>query len=108
MAAKRAILDAHCRAIGRDPAEIVTSQQCLAAIAGDHAEAERRTASLMNVLGFLEGAPHLALCGTPDEIRRRVDANRALGITYFVMTLGRQTDPEDVRLFGREVVAAYA
>ena len=44
----------------------------------------------------------------PDEIRARVERNRALGITMFIMTLGRRTDPEDVRLFGREVVAGCA
>ena len=108
VAAKRAVLDAHCRALGRDPSEIVTSQQTLAAIALDRAEAQRRTQAVMRALGFLDGAPDLALCGMPDEIRARVEANRELGVTYFIMTLGLQTDPEDVRLFGREVIAAYA
>lgn len=107
VAAKRDVLLGHCRAVGRDPTDIVISQQCLAAIATDRADAQRRTERVFQALGFLDSSPELALCGTPDEIRARVEKNRALGITSFIMTLGRKTDPEDVRLFGREVVAAY-
>jgi alkanesulfonate monooxygenase SsuD/methylene tetrahydromethanopterin reductase-like flavin-dependent oxidoreductase (luciferase family) len=103
---KREVLAAHCRAVGRDVGEIEVSQQCLAAIATDRAQARRRTDDLFQALGFLDASPDLALCGTPDEILARVEANRALGITTFIMSLGRTTTPEDVALFGREVVAA--
>jgi F420-dependent oxidoreductase-like protein len=105
---KREVLAHHCRAIGRDPATILVSQQCLGAIALDRAAARRQTDAVFGALGFLEGSPELALCGTPDEIRARVDANRALGISAFIMTLNFPTTPEDVTLFGREVIAAYA
>jgi len=104
---KRDILAAHCRAVGRDPAEIEVSQQTLGAIALDRAAAERKAAEVLEALPFLTGAPDLILAGTPDEIHARVARNRALGISTFIMNLGRRTDPEDVRLFGREVVAAY-
>jgi F420-dependent oxidoreductase-like protein len=108
VARKRDVLARHCRAIGRDPAAITISQQTLAAIATDRAEAARRTARVFEELGFLEGSPELALTGTPEEIRARVERNRALGITAYTMSFGRRTDPEDVRRFGRDVVAAYA
>ena len=104
---KRDVLVRHCRAVGRDPAEIVIAQQALAAIATDRGEAARRTAAVFGELGFLDGSPELALTGTPDEIRARVEKNRALGVTGFSLSFGRRTDPEEVRLFGREVVAAY-
>src|SRR5207244_12830034 len=41
---KRDILAAHCRAVGRDPAEIEVSQPTLGAIALDRAAAERKAA----------------------------------------------------------------
>ena len=104
---KRDILSAHCRAVGRDPADILVSQQTLAAIALDRTAAARRAQTVLDELAFLEGSPELALTGTPDEIRTRVERNRALGIGGFIMSFGRRTDPEHVRLFGREVVAAY-
>lgn len=107
VAHKREVLAAHCRAIGRDPAEIAISQQTLAAIALDRAEAARRSTKVLDELRFLEGSPELALTGTPDEIRARVDRNRALGVTAVTMSFGRHTPPEDLRLFGREVIAAY-
>lgn len=107
VAHKREVLAAHCRDIGRDPAEIVVSQQTLAAIAKDRAQAERKTARLFAELGFLDGSPDLALTGTADDIRARIDKNRALGVTAFIMSFGRAVDPADVLLFGREVVAAY-
>src|SRR5581483_149419 len=104
---KRDILAGHCRAIGRNPAEIVVSQQTLAAVATDRAEAARRTERVFAELGFLDGSPDLALTGTPSEIQARIEKNRALGVSAFITSFGRRTDPEDVRLFGREVVAAY-
>jgi F420-dependent oxidoreductase-like protein len=107
VARKREILAGHCRAIGRDPSEIVVSQQTLAAVATDRSEAARKTARLREELGFLDASTELSLTGTPDEIRARVERNRALGVSAFIMSLGRRTDPEDVRLFGREVAAAY-
>ena len=107
IARKREVLTAHCRAVGRDPADILVSQQTLAAIALDRTAAARRSQTVLDELAFLEGSPELALTGTPDEIRARVERNRALGIGGFIMSFGRRTDPEHVRLFGREVAAAY-
>ena len=104
---KREVLAAHCRDLGRDPAEITVSQQTLAAVAKDRAQAERKTTKLFAELGFLDGSPDLALTGTPDDVRARVEKNRALGVTSFVMSFGRAVDPADVLLFGREVVAGY-
>jgi F420-dependent oxidoreductase-like protein len=107
VARKREVLATHCRAVGRNPADIMVTQQTLAAIALDRHAAARRTETVLTELAFLEGSPELALTGTPDEIRARVDRNRALGVDGFVMSFGRRTDPEHVRLFGREVAAAY-
>ena len=107
VARKREVLVQHCRAVGRDPAEIVVSQQTLAAIGTDAADARRRTAQVFEELGFLDGAPELALTGTPDDIRARVEKNRALGVTAFTLSFGRRPDAEQVHRFGREIVAAY-
>src|SRR5437016_3446411 len=104
---KRDVLAGHCRAIGRDPAEIEVSQQTLGAIALDRAAAGRKAAEVLEELPFLTGAPDLILAGTPDEIHVRIARNRGLGITMFIVTFGHGTDPEEVRLFGREIVGAY-
>jgi hypothetical protein len=82
------------------------SQQCLAAIGRDPVGAARRTARVFEEVGFLDGAPELALTGTPDEVRDRIAKNQALGVTMFTASFGRSIDPEDVHLFGREIIAA--
>jgi len=107
VARKWEVLVDHCRAIGRDPAEIMVSQQTLAAVATDRAEATRRTARVREEVGFLDASQELSLTGTPDEIQARIERNRALGVTAFMMSFGRATDPEDVRLFGRQIAPAY-
>jgi F420-dependent oxidoreductase-like protein len=104
---KLEILAKHCRDLGRDFAEIEISQQTLAAIATDKATAERKKNAVLEELPFLAGDRDLILAGTPDQIRARVETNRGLGITTFLMGFGHHPDPEDVRLFAHEVAAAY-
>jgi F420-dependent oxidoreductase-like protein len=107
VAHKIGVLEEHCRSVGRNARDILVTQQTLAAIAMDRTDAARRSATVLSELAFLDASPDLALTGTPDEIRSRVEKNRALGVGGFVMNFGRRTDPEHVRLFGREVAAAY-
>jgi F420-dependent oxidoreductase-like protein len=104
---KLAVLRAHCERIGRDAGEIEVSQQTVGAIALSADEARRRTESVHEEIGFLTGAPELCPTGTPDEIVRRLRESVVMGITSFVIGFGRHTAPEDVRLFGREVIPAF-
>ena len=83
---------------------IAISQQTVAAI--DRAEAERTAAPYEEIV-VLEGVRELALSGTPDEIHRHIDANRALGIRAFTVGFRHTTDPEQVRLLDRDAVAAH-
>jgi F420-dependent oxidoreductase-like protein len=104
---KLAVLRAHCARIGRDPAEIEISQQTIGAIAHDRDEARRRTEAVHAEVGFLTGAPELCLTGTPDEIIARVRQNLGLGITSFIVSFGRHTGLENLRLFARDVLPAF-
>lgn len=107
VAAKRAVLAAHCRSIGRDPAEIEVTQQTVAAIAEGPTAARQATEKVLAELPFLVGDRELAITGTPDECRRRVGKSRELGIDHLIMALGRRPDPEALRLFAREVIPAF-
>jgi F420-dependent oxidoreductase-like protein len=104
---KLAVLRAHCVRVGRDVATIEVSQQTLGAIALSRDEAARRTAAAHNELGFLTGAPELCPTGTPDEIVARLRASLAMGITSFVISFGRGSPLDEMRLFGREVIPAF-
>lgn len=79
---KMAVLDGHCRDLGRDPATIRRSAVALLFMSDDqdHLARMRKT----NIQ-----QPHLI--GTPDEIRERVEAYRAIGVDELIVpdfTLG--------------------
>jgi F420-dependent oxidoreductase-like protein len=104
---KLAVLRAHCEKIGRDVSEIEVSQQTIGAIALSADEARRRTEAVHQEVGFLTGAPELCPTGTPDEIVERLRESIDMGITSFVISFGRHTGAENVRLFAREVIPAF-
>ncbi len=104
---KLAVLRAHCERIGRDVGEIEVSQQTIGAIALSADEARRLTEAVHREVGFLTGAPELCPTGTPDEIVARLRQSVAMGITSFVISFGRHTGAENVRLFAREIIPAF-
>jgi F420-dependent oxidoreductase-like protein len=82
LAHKMAVLDGHCRDLGRDPAAIARSAVALLFMSDDPKYLER-----MRGAGIQQ--PHLI--GTPDEIRARIDEYRDLGVDEFIVpdfTLG--------------------
>lgn len=76
LAAKGAVLDAHCRAAGRDPGDITRSACAYLEVLDDPAKAEERR----QVLGRQGG-----LVGTPDEIRAAIAAYGAAGVSEIVV-----------------------
>ncbi|MGH7818299.1 MAG: TIGR03560 family F420-dependent LLM class oxidoreductase, partial [Candidatus Binatia bacterium] len=101
---KLEVLRTHCEKVGRSFEDIEISQQTIAAIALDRDAARRRTEDVHGEVGFLSGAPELCLTGTPAEIIERVRKNVDLGITTFIVSFGRHTGAENVRLFSTEVI----
>jgi F420-dependent oxidoreductase-like protein len=107
IAHKLSVLRDHCEKQGRDFSTIEISQQTVAAIGKTKAEAAKKTEKVLGEVGFLTGAPELCPTGTPDEIIARVKKNRETGITSWVMSFGRHVAPEDLALFGKEVLPAF-
>jgi probable F420-dependent oxidoreductase len=76
MAARAAVLDARCEAIGRDPATVARSTQALFAVIDDEADAAR----------FVERfAPQPAVAGTPARIAESIEAWRRSGVDEIVV-----------------------
>ena len=104
---KLTVLRAHCERLGRSFEDIEISQQTIAAIGLTRDEANRRTEHVHQEVGFLTGAPSLCPTGMPNEIIERIKKNVAMGITTFIMSFGRHVGAESLRVFGKEVIAAF-
>jgi len=77
LAERRAVLDAHCERIGRDPAEIATSTQALTFVLDDDAKGAELEASM--------GATRPTVAGTAGHIAERVAAWRDVGVDEVIV-----------------------
>ncbi len=103
------VLREHAKAAGRDPAEIVISQQCLCTIAPDEASAEPMAQRAKQIFGGHMGDPTgpLALTGTPERVREQVQKHVDLGCTMFVMEFFGRDTREPARLFAETVLPHF-
>lgn len=88
------VLKQHCAAVGRDPANIVISQQCLVTIAPDEASAGPMVETAKKIFGGHMGDPTgpLAIAGSPETVRAQIQKHVDLGCTMFLMEFfGRET-----------------
>lgn len=105
LAAKRAVLERECTAIGRDPGEIRVSLEAVLVLGADRtgvtdalAVAERRFPG--PGFGLHEGG----FIGTPDEIVKKMQAHAADGVSMFVFFTHDRAAPETLRLLAEEVL----
>jgi F420-dependent oxidoreductase-like protein len=107
-AAKCRILEAHCRAVGREPATIRRSLMVPVITGRTAAEVEARRARARAVFPRLpeEGAGWRAagfLHGVLDDVRRDLALWEAAGIDRVMLQILDMTDLEMIRLIGREL-----
>lgn len=106
---KAAKLRGHCEAIGRDPASIVVSQQCLVIIAPDDAAAGPMVETAQKVFGGHMGDPTgpLAIAGSPARVREQVQKHIDLGCTMFIIEFFGRDTKEPARLFAETVLPHF-
>ena len=104
---RRNQLVAECRRIGRDPASLRVTEEAVLALVGrrEAVEAARAVA-----LRRFDGpgwrfATH-GYSGTPDDVLRRLEERRRLGVDGVVFFLHDRGDAETIRLIAREIVPA--
>lgn len=88
------VLKQHLADVGRDPADITISQQCLVTIAPDEASAGPMVESAKKIFGGHMGDPTgpLAIAGSPETVRAQVQKHIDLGCTMFLIEFfGRET-----------------
>jgi alkanesulfonate monooxygenase SsuD/methylene tetrahydromethanopterin reductase-like flavin-dependent oxidoreductase (luciferase family) len=103
------VLDAHCEAIGRDPAEITRTHLGSVIIAPTH------EAALAKLEKRIEGAPgseqairEAALVGDPDSVGEQACTLLEAGLDGLIVSIPDLDDPATVEMAGRTLAAAVA
>jgi len=107
LGAKIAKLREHCAAVGRDPAEIRVSQQCLVVIGENEADARAKSEKAAIYGGHMGAGGPLGIAGTAEQCIAKIEAHVALGCTMFVMELFGRDVREPARLFAERVLPAF-
>jgi alkanesulfonate monooxygenase SsuD/methylene tetrahydromethanopterin reductase-like flavin-dependent oxidoreductase (luciferase family) len=96
-----------CRRIGRDPAGLRVTEEAVLALVPrrDRMEAARALA-IRRFAGPGWCVETHGYCGTPDDVLRRLEERRRLGVDGVVFFLHDRGDPETIALLAREVVGA--
>ncbi len=105
---KVAKLHEHCAAIGRDPASLTISQQCMVVIGENAADATAKMERAQQIYGGHMGASGpLSIAGTAEQCIDKIRKHVALGCTMFVMELFGRDTREPARLFAERVMPAF-
>jgi F420-dependent oxidoreductase-like protein len=96
---KLAILRGHCDSVGRDYDSIVKSKLGHVIIEKDHEKVTHAARGMPE-----ERRREYLIFGTPEEVRRQVEAFRDAGIEYLIVNLEPEKDLQALELFANEVV----
>lgn len=105
---KLEVLQRHCDAVGRDPANIEVSEQCVMVLGRNQKELQEKMKFAKRVLGAVFDIDKTALCGTPDQLIEAIQARSRQGVTFFTMLFGDLNQPETLELFAEKVAPAFA
>jgi len=100
-ARKAAVLEEHCRAVGRDPTSILYTWQCQAVALGD-GEREAQAVAAGNAFSRQE-RPDGQLVGTPEQVAARLQAYVDLGVRHFILRFLDFPRPDGALRFAAEV-----
>ncbi len=109
LAHKKAVLEAHCADVGRDPAAIEKTVGCKIVIRDSEAEARRDWLGLLraNKMTLEEGQSDDSwMFGSPEAIAEQFSAYRSIGFDGFMVEEPAPYDPETIDRLMREVAPA--
>ena len=108
---KLSVLEAHCRDLSRDPAEIEVSHNARTLIAETAADFDAmvvRGAAQSNVSpSAYRDSLSGAIAGTPDQCAGQIQEYVDAGITYFFLIFPDPVSVDHLRLFAREVMPRF-
>jgi F420-dependent oxidoreductase-like protein len=100
------VLASHCSDVGRDPAEIIVSEQLMVVIGETEAEFESKLETAKVMLGGFADVGAVAVAGTPDRVIAGLKAKMDRGVTDFAVMFGDLGLDDTLSLFAREVMPA--
>jgi alkanesulfonate monooxygenase SsuD/methylene tetrahydromethanopterin reductase-like flavin-dependent oxidoreductase (luciferase family) len=110
LATKVKALEKRCNEVGRDPATIEISQQCVVVI-GENDDAAKTALDKAKKIygGHMGGAlEEHGIWGSPERVIESIERHRALGVSLFVIEFFGRDTREPARLFKEAVMPAFA
>ncbi len=107
---KVAALEKRCEEVGRDPATLEISQQCVVVIGEDDASGKAALEKAKKVYGGHMGGAleEHGIWGSPERVLEGIERHRALGVSLFVIEFFGRDTREPARLFAETVMKHYA
>jgi alkanesulfonate monooxygenase SsuD/methylene tetrahydromethanopterin reductase-like flavin-dependent oxidoreductase (luciferase family) len=98
-----------CDEVGRDPASVGISQQCMVVIDEDEASARASLDKAKKVYGGHMGGAieEHGIWGSPEGVIERIERHRALGVNGFVIEFFGRDTRVPARLFAEKVMPAF-
>jgi F420-dependent oxidoreductase-like protein len=100
------VLDGHCEAVGRDPADITRTAMATVLIAPTH-EAAQAKVEAAAAAGIPRERLEAAVTGDPDSVAERAQAYADVGIQGLTIVVPDMHDLESVALAGRTLSAVF-
>jgi F420-dependent oxidoreductase-like protein len=101
---KFGVLREHCRSVGRDYDSIVKSKLGHIVIEKDKEKVAEAVKNMSEVRRREYARLEYAIYGTPEEVRRQVEAFRDVGVEYLIVNLEADRELQALELFADEVV----
>ena len=100
------VLDGHCEAVGRDPAEITRTRMATVIIAPTHDAAVQKLEAAA-AAGIPRDRLETAMLGNPDSVAEQAHAYADIGIQGLTIMIPDMHDFETVALAGRTLSAVF-
>ena len=105
---KGAVLDGHCRRIGRDPSQIRRSIAIPMSLTDDAGQAEKSVQTIASRRGTtVEEARSRMLCGTPEMVALQVRQFVEAGADHIILQIAGLRQMDSVARFAREVIPRF-
>jgi alkanesulfonate monooxygenase SsuD/methylene tetrahydromethanopterin reductase-like flavin-dependent oxidoreductase (luciferase family) len=106
---KVAALRRRCEELGRDPATLEISQQCVVVIGPDETAANQMLEKAQKIYGGHMGGAirEHGIWGSPERVIEGIERHRELGCSLFVMEFFGRDTREPAELFAEKVMPAF-